>query len=171
MPRIKCNLSTGEIELKGSESFIGLNFDKIQNLLNEIIGVKKVNVLKKVKTKQRPILVAKMKESQTVVDIKMHVPPEASSILPAGKSSIIEFSVETKAKRPPLKKYIRKEGRPGNQRIVVEVAKQKEHEISIASLREKFGLSESKIGGIIRDAEKLGKLRRSINGSFTWTQD
>ena len=60
---------------------------------------------------------------------------------------------------------------PGHQRIVVEVAEQKPTEISIASLKEKFGLSESKIGGIIRDAEKLGKIRRVMNGSYVWTQD
>ena len=60
---------------------------------------------------------------------------------------------------------------PGHQRIVVEVVEQKPREISIASLREKFGLSESKIGGIIRDAEKFGKIKRVMNGSYVWSQD
>ena len=41
----------------------------------------------------------------------------------------------------------------------------------MASLKEKFGLSESKIGGIIRDAEKLDKIRSVMNGSYVWTQD
>jgi hypothetical protein len=54
---------------------------------------------------------------------------------------------------------------------VVEVVEQKPREISLASLKEKFGLSESKIGGIIRDAEKLGKIRKSLNGSYAWTQE
>jgi hypothetical protein len=77
--------------------------------------------------------------------------------------------IELKAKRPPLRKYIRKEGMPGHQRNVVEVVEQKPSEISIASLKEKFGLSDSKIGGIIRDAEKLGKIKRVMNGSYAWT--
>jgi len=50
----------------------------------------------------------------------------------------------------PLRKYIRKEGMPGQQKIVVEVVQQKPKEISVASLKEKFGLSDSKIGGKIR---------------------
>jgi hypothetical protein len=33
MPRIKFNLLTKEIEVKGSESFIESNFNKVQDLL------------------------------------------------------------------------------------------------------------------------------------------
>ena len=80
-----------------------------------------------------------------------------------------EFAHELKATRPPVRKYIRKEGMPGHQKTVVEVVEQKQNEISIAALKEKFGLSESKIGGIIRDAEKLGKIKRVMNGSYSWT--
>jgi hypothetical protein len=57
---------------------------------------------------------------------------------------------------------------PGHQRVVVEVVERKPREISIASLKEKFGLSEAKIGGVIRDGEKLGKIRRVMNGSYAW---
>jgi predicted transcriptional regulator of viral defense system len=73
--------------------------------------------------------------------------------------------------RPPLRKYIRKVGKPGQERIVVEVAEQKPKAISLESLKEKFGLSDSKIGGIIRDAEKFGKIKRVMNGSYVWSQD
>jgi hypothetical protein len=168
MPSIKFNLLTKEIEMKGSESFIESNFNKIQDLLVESFGVEKMIVSRKTKTNQEPISFVKMKESQAGTEIKRHELSEASQILPAMKSSIPEFSHESKAKRPPLRKYIRKEGMPGHQKIVVEVVEQKPREISIASLKEKFGLSESKIGGIIRDAEKLGKLRRVMNGSYAW---
>jgi hypothetical protein len=168
MPSIKFNLLTKEIEMKGSESFIESNFNKIQDLLVESFGVEKMIVSRKTKTNQEPISFVKMKESQAGTEIKRHELSEVSQILPAMKSSIPEFSHESKAKRPPLRKYIRKEGMPGHQKIVVEVVEQKPREISIASLKEKFGLSESKIGGIIRDAEKLGKLRRVMNGSYAW---
>jgi hypothetical protein len=168
MPRIKFNRLTKEIEMKGSESFIESNFDKIQDLLVESFGVEKKMASGKTKTNQEPLSVAERKESHAGAGIKRHE-RSAPPIFSAAKSSIAEFSVESKAKRPPLRKYIRKEGMPGHQRIVVEVAEQKPTEISIASLKEKFGLSESKIGGIIRDAEKLGKIRRVMNGSYAWT--
>lgn len=109
-----------------------------------------------------------MKESQSGAEIDRHELTKPFPVLPATKSSIHEFSHEVTANRPPLRKYIRKEGMPGHQRIVIEVVEQKPKEISIASLKEKFGLSDSKIGGIIRDAEKLGKVRRSQNGSYSW---
>lgn len=129
--------------MKGSESFIESNFNKVQDLLVECFGVKKIMVLKETKKNQELMSVVIMKESQN--------------------------GLESKAKRPPLRKYIRKEGMPGHERIVVEVAQEKQTEISIASLREKFGLSDSKIGGIIRDAEREGKIKRVMNGSYSWT--
>jgi hypothetical protein len=171
MSSIKYNQVTQEIEVKGSESFIESNFNKIQDLLVESIGVKKMIVSGKTKTNQEPISFVKMKEYQAGTEINRRALPKASPMSPATKSSIPEISDESKAKRPPLRKYIRKEGMPGHQRVVVEVAEQKPKEISFASLKEKFGLSESKIGGIIRDAEKLGKIRRVMNGSYVWTQE
>jgi hypothetical protein len=126
-------------------------------------------VSRKTKTNEEPMALAVIKEYQASADIKMRELSEGSQILPATKLSIPEVSQELKVNRPPLRKYIRKEGMPGHQRIVVEVAEQKSSEISIAALKEKFGLSESKIGGIIRDAEKLGKIRRVMNGSYSWT--
>jgi hypothetical protein len=123
----------------------------------------------KAKANQESISNIKMKESQAGIEIKRHERSTASPILPAATFSQSEFSHELKTKRPPLRKYIRREGTPGHQRIVVEVVEQKPGEISIASLKEKFGLSDSKIGGIIRDAEKLGKVKRVMNGLFAWT--
>jgi hypothetical protein len=160
MPSIKFNLLTKEIEMKGSESFMESNFNKIQDLLGESFGVKDKMVSRKKMTNQDPISFATMKAPQL---------SQASQILPATKSAIPEIAHDLGAKRPPLRKYIRKEGLPGHQRIVVEVVEQKPKEISIASLKEKFGLSESKIGGIIRDAEKLGKIKRVMGGSYSWT--
>jgi hypothetical protein len=170
MSSISFNHFTKEIEMKGSESFIESNFDKIQDLLVESFGVKKMVVSRKIKIKQAPISVVKMKEYQAGAEIKRRQPSEAPPILPATKSSMPEISHEIKAKRPPLRKYIRKVGIPGHERTVVEVG-QKPRELSLSSLKEKFGLSESKIGGIIRDAEKLGKIKRVMNGSYVWVQD
>ena len=109
-----------------------------------------------------------MNESLTVAKIKEHQSTEAFPNLPETQSFIPEIIREREAKRPPLKKYIRTVGPPGHQTIVVQVAEEKPNRISITALKEKFGLSESKIGGIIRDAEKLGKIRKAMNG-YVWT--
>ncbi len=169
MSGIKLNYLTKEIELKGSESFIESNFDKIQDLMTESFGVEKMIAPRKTKINQEPISVVKMKESQISAEITGHELSAASPILPATKSSLPEIPHESKATRPPLRKYIRKVGIPGHERTVVEVVEQKPRELSLASLKEKFGLTESKIGGIIRDAEKLGKIKRGMNGSYSWT--
>jgi len=171
MSVIKFNQLTKEIEMMGPESFIESNFNEIQNLLDETFGVKKMIASRKTKTNKEPISSVAMKESEAGAELKRRELSETSLISAATNSSFSEISHESKAKRPPLRKYIRKEGIPGQQRITVEVVEQKPREISIASLREKFGLSESKIGGIVRDAEKLGKIRKAQNGSYVWMQD
>jgi hypothetical protein len=171
MPGIKFNQLTREIEIKGSESFIESNFDKIQDLLVESFGVEKKMALKEAKTIQDPISVVAMRDSQADPEIRIDELSGAYPISTAENPFISEYSQEFKAKRPPLRKYIRREGEPGHQRIVVEIVERKRPEISIASLKEKFGLSDSKIGGIIRDAEKLGKIRRGMNGAYAWSQD
>jgi hypothetical protein len=171
MPSIKFNQLTKEIEVKGSESFIASNFNRIQDLLVENFGVKKMIVSRETKANQEPQSFMKMKELQANAELKRHERSEASPMPSTTKSGCSELSQEPMVKRQPLRKYIRKEGMPGQQRIVVEVAEQKPREITIASLKEKFGLSESKIGGIIRDGEKLGKIRRVMNGSYVWAQD
>jgi hypothetical protein len=170
MSSIKFNQMTKEIEVTGSESFIESNFDKIQDLLVERFGMKKMLASRKTEETQEPISLVKMKESPDA-EVKRHELSEVSSISPATASATSEISHETKANRPPLRKYIRKVGIPGHQRIVVQVVEQKPREISVASLKEKFGLPESKIEGIFRDAEKLGKIRKDMSGSYVWMQD
>ena len=171
MSSLKFNCLTKEIELEGSESFIESNFDKIQDLMMNSFGVKREMVSRMKEIKQEPILDVKVNESQADAEIKGHELSEVSQLSPATKSPIPEFSNEVRVNRPPLRKYIRKVGMPGQERIVVEVAEQKPKAISLESLKEKFGLSDSKIGGIIRDAEKFGKIKRVMNGSYVWSQE
>jgi hypothetical protein len=171
MSSIKFNYLTKEIELEGSESFIESNFDKIQDLITKSLGVKRMMVSRMTEIKQEPTLAEKTKESQIDTEIKGRELSEVSQLSPSAKSPISEFSNEVRVNRPPLRKYIRKVGMPGQERIVVEVAEQKPKSISLESLKDKFGLSDSKIGGIIRDAEKFGKIKRVMNGSYVWSQD
>jgi hypothetical protein len=173
MSSIKCNCLTKEIEMemKGSESFIESNFDKIEDLIIESFGVKRNMISRITKANQEPVSVVIMKESQKAADVIGHELSTTSTLAPTTISTITEISHEFRANRPPLRKYIRKVGAPGHERTVVEIVEQKPKEITLASLREKFGLSDSKIGGIIRDAEKLGKPRRVMNGSYAWAQE
>ena len=156
--------------MKGSEAFIESNFNQIQDLLVESFGVKRKMLSRKAteKPNQEPISSAIMKEAQTGAEIARRESSEALATLPATESSIPEISQEIKVNRPPLRKYIRYVGAPGHQKISIQVIKENPSEISIDSLKEKFGLSESKIEGIIRDAEKLGKVKRVMNGSYVW---
>jgi hypothetical protein len=166
MSGIKFNYLTNGIEMKGSESFIESNFNKIQDLLIETFGVKKKMTSRSTEKNREPLLGVMLKETQAKVEAA--ATSNASQISQATAFPIHEIRHELTAKRPPLRKYIRKEGTPGHQRTVVEVAELKPQEISISSLKKKFGLSDSKIGGIIRDAEKLGKIRRAVDGSYVW---
>jgi hypothetical protein len=170
MPSIKFNQLTKEIEMKGSEAFIESNFNQIQDLLVESFGAKRKMLSRKAteEPNQESISSAIMKEAQTGAEIARRESSEALATLPATEPSIPEISQEIRVTRPPLRKYIRKVGIPGHERIVVEVAEQKTSVISVDSLKDKFGLSESKIEGIIRDAEKLGKVKRVMNGSYVW---
>jgi uncharacterized membrane protein len=173
MSSIKYHHLTKEIEIEGTEAFIEANVSKIQNLLIESHGEIRRMLSKEAKKKanQEPTSFVKKKEPQAVTEIARRNISETLSTLPATESSAPEISHDLKANRPPLRKYIRREGIPGHERAVVEVIEKRQKEISIAALKEKFGLSESKIEGIIRDAEKLGKVRRVMNGSYVWTQD
>jgi hypothetical protein len=168
---MKFNFLTREIEMEGTEAFVESNFTMIQNLLVESYGVKEKMPSRKTKTRpnQEPMPFVKLEESQT--ETAKPGPSKTLSTLPATEPSVPEISRDSRAARPPLRKYIRRESILGHERTVVEVAGQKPKEISITSLKEKFGLSESKIEGIIRDAEKLGKVRKVMNGSYVWSQD
>lgn len=143
MPRIKFSYLTHEIEISGPESFVAEIFDWIGEPLNESIGVER-----------KKMLTAEASFEKTN-DIQGSTSTAASSA-PA-------------AKRPPLRKYIRREGSPGQERIVVEVAQEKPAEMTLASLKEKFGLTGSKFGAI-RDAETLGTARRRLHESSPWKQ-
>jgi hypothetical protein len=168
MSSMKFNHLTREIEMKGSESFIESNFSQIQDLLVESFGAKEKMASRRTKETQEPISNVTMKESQTGAEIERHELSKVLATVPTAQPSIPEISQEIKVNRPPLRKYIRKVGIPGHERIVVEVAEHKPSVISVDSLKDKFGLSESKIEGIIRDAEKLGKVKRVMNGSYVW---
>lgn len=169
MSGIRFNHSTKEIEMAASKSFIAAYFNKVQDLLVERFGEKtKMAVSRITNMNQKPASGGKSQEAPLNAGAKRHELSGVSLGSPPAASAIPGIPFALEANRPPLRKYIRKEGIPGNQRIVVQVAEQKPKEISLASVKEKFGLAESKVGETIRDAEKLGRIRRAMNASYPY---
>jgi hypothetical protein len=175
MNSIKFNQATKEIEIKGSGSFIESNFDVIGDLLTESLGVIKTKGSTKTKSDVIPVLWVETVEPQATEAIKIPDVIETPEIALATQRDILEAPQEPKVKRPPVRKYfntlgklIRSEDTSINKDQVSDPIRQISQGISIASLKDKFGLSEQQIEVIIRDAEKQGRARRDLDGSYVW---
>jgi hypothetical protein len=174
MSNIKFNSTTKEIEIKGSESFIESNFYQIQALLIEGFGGKKAKVSKQIKADKEPLLSGENREPTTEV-LRTSEISEAPEELPATKPVIHEVPQAPKVTRPPVRKYfstlgkcIRSEDTSINKPQTTDVIGHIPEELSVASLKEKFGLSEKQIEEIIKDAEKQGRVRKDLDGSYVW---
>ena len=176
MNSIKFNQATKEIELNGSESFIQSNFDMIEELLTESLGVIKAKRTVGTKAEEKPVLWVETIEPQATEAIKIAgVIESPSATATATPQDILEASQEPKVKRPPARKYfntlgqlIRSEDTSVSKVEAAEPVRQISSGISISSLKEKFGLSKQQIDVIIRDAEKQGRARRDPDGSYIW---
>jgi hypothetical protein len=166
MTGIKFSHLTKEIELKGSDSFIESNFDKIHELLIESFGVGKKMISRRTKAKREPVSGLKVYESQTRDEMGRREPFNANQSSPTIMTSVPHISHEVKMNRPPVRKYIRKVGIPGQEKIMVEALEQKPRELSLAQLKEKFGLSEAKNGGTIWHAQRRDRVRKDFNKSY-----
>ena len=174
MSDIRCNPMTREIEIIGSESFIEAHFQKIEALMIESFGEKE---------EQASILTGMDKElllsSETKGPIREALRSAEISItpseLPTTRPESSEAPQAPKVARPPVRKYfntlgklIRSEDTSINKSQPVDVLGHTPEELSVASLREKFGLSERQIEEIIKDAEKQGRVRKDLDGSYVW---
>jgi hypothetical protein len=171
MSSIRYNLATKEIEIEGPESFIEANFSRIQDLLIEGFGISKSEKIRKPKIDEGPVLIITGEESEIIWAIK---PPEASKAseeLKADAAEIPEVPIERKVQRPPVRKYIRKDDRLNNRDKIDNLIKKIPEKISIASLKEKLGLTEQQIEVVLREAEKQGKIRKEMDGSYVWCYD
>ena len=144
MASIKFNTATKEIEIKGPESFIESNFDKIMDLLTDSLGVKKKKLSRKTRAVKEPILSVETNESQTTEVIGIPEVDEAPEAVLATEPVIHEAPQETKVKRPPLRIYIRAGAKTVYTSQTVDHNEQVPEMISLASLKEKFGLTQQK---------------------------
>ena len=144
MAGIKFNTATKELEIKGPESFIESNFDKIMDLLTDSLGIKKKKLSRKTKAVKEPILSVETNESQTLEVIDIPEVVEVPETVLATEPVIPEVLQERKVKRPPLRIYIRDGAKTVYKSHSVDHNEQVPERISLASLKEKFGLSQQK---------------------------
>ena len=173
MSGITFNQTTKEIEIKGPESFIESNFHKIEDILKESLGTMK-KVSGKTTANRKIRLSDEIQKPQTTQVMKTSEgsAPETPAATKPGVQKIPEA---VKATRPPVRKYFNTLGKPirsedtsiGKNQAVGLIGRTPEG-ISIASLKEKFGLSQQQIEGIIKDAERHGRVRKYLNGSYVW---
>lgn len=174
MSSIAFNQTTKEIEIKGPESFIESNLHKIEAIMRESFATMKKKVSGKTTTNREIRLSDEIQKSQTtqVMRISEISAPETQA---AAKPGVQEVPEAPKATRPPVRKYfntlgkhIRSEDTSIGKNQAVGLIGRTPEGISIASLKEKFGLSQQQIEGIIKDAEKHGRVRKYLNGSYVW---
>jgi hypothetical protein len=170
---ITFNQTTKEIEIKGPDSFIESNFHKIEDIVREsFVTMKKVSG--KTTTNREIRLSDEIQKPQTIQVMKASEGsvPETPAATKPGVQKVPEAP---KATRPPVRKYFNTLGKPirsedtsiGKDQAASHIGRTLEG-ISITSLKEKFGLSQQQIEGIIKDAEKHGRVRKYLNGSYVW---
>ena len=144
MAGIKFNTATKEIEIKGPESFIESNINKIMDLLTDSLGIKKKKLSRKTKAVKEPILSVETNESQTLEVIDIPEVVEVPETVLATEPVIPEAPQEPKVKRPPVRIYIRDGAKTIYKSQSADHNEQVPEMISLASLKEKFGLSQQK---------------------------
>jgi hypothetical protein len=173
MSAITFNQTTKEIEIKGPDSFIESNFHKIEHIVREsFVTMKKVSG--KTSANREIRLSDEIQQPQTTQLMKASK-DSAPETQAAAKPGVQKIPEAPKATRPPVRKYFNTLGKPirsedtsiGKDQTVGHVGRTPDG-ISITSLKEKFGLSQQQIEGIIKDAEKHGRVRKYMNGSYVW---
>lgn len=167
MSVIRFNLITKEVTIEGPEPFVDGKFDEIRELMKASFrgaerrrptcpkGDGQTRPLKDgepwiaATTKGRPVRYGRKRRSDT---------------RPASEASPDEV-----AQVPPVRRYIlRKAGTPSAKDRVATLPQEDAGRVSIESLKEKLGVTERQIIGILREAEKEGRVRRELDGSYFW---
>jgi hypothetical protein len=144
--RIRFNPVTKEIEIEGSEEFVKAYFNKLQNMIS---GASSETVEESKAVKVRPAKKAKaVKATPGKKEPKAAKPRAAAK--KAGKT----------AKKPPGIKRVT------HIDMIVGIIQGSTEGISTAELKEKTGLAESQIWGIVNRAKKMGKIKQAKRGMY-----
>jgi hypothetical protein len=164
MCMIRFNLTTKEIEIEGAESFIDEHFDMLKKLAIERSHVKKTSVGRSDEYTPEGFFTKREDENTALI-----VATESPELHEITKTETAELQHEIKPPRSPVRKYIlRKAGSASNQDSIANLAKEAAGKVSLMSLRDKLGLTEQQIAGILREAEKQGRVRKDADGSYVW---
>jgi hypothetical protein len=162
MYMIRFNLTTKEIEIEGSESFIDTLFNEIKELAAERSQVRNTRAERRDEDAPEGFW-AERKDSKLIAATGK---PELHE---TRKTETAEIQRDMKPLRPPVQKYIlRKAGRTTTPDQIATLAKETAGKVSLVSLKDKLGLTEQQISGILREAEKQGMVRKDADGSYVW---
>lgn len=174
MSDIRFNPTSREIEITGSESFIEAHFHQVRALMIESFGEKKEKTSQHTGVNKDPSTSGETKELATEAS-KAVKSFDASKKIQAANTEEQETPPVPRVARPPVRKYfntlgqlIRSEDTSINKSQPVDALEQTQEELSVASLRKKFGLSERQVEEVMKDAEKQGRVRKDHDGSYVW---
>lgn len=168
MSSIRFNQMTKEITIEGSESFVESNFGKVKDLLFESLGVKKQR--ESLKTSRAAKRLQPIETPEQLIPNEIIVSEESATAedVSTKESTIPEDLEGVKTSSLPIQECILREDGPSNRDNVCSSTKEMPARLSLASLKEKFGLTESQIERIIADAEKQGRIRKDMDGTYVW---
>jgi hypothetical protein len=169
MCKIRFNLKTKEIEIAGPESFVDAYFNQVEELAAARHNGKKQRKAQTHPRDEKPLSAnhaVKTENAETVKKGKIlrfhHKPRE-------NRSPMQDVSLDMKSQEPPVRRYIlRKAGTSITRERIATLANEDSGRVSIESLKEKLGVTEQQIAGILREAEKQGRVRRDADGSYVW---
>ncbi|MEI7637705.1 MAG: hypothetical protein WCJ37_10395 [Syntrophus sp. (in: bacteria)] len=166
--RIKFNPETKEIEIEGSERFVGIYFDKIQAMLSgiqEAVAAAPVK-LKSIKAPmEKPSKEKALKEKPVRKVRQSKKTPKVAELVIEQLAKKIRQS--KKAQKVAKEEVIRVKGKRGDMSEAVLALIQSSPEgISTAELKEKTGLAERQIWSIIAIAKKSGKIKQEKRGVY-----
>jgi len=169
--RIKFNPVTKEIEIEGSEKFVGIYFDKIQAMLagtQEVVAAAPVKPKPIKALKEKPVKPVKEK----VIKEKPVRKTRQSKKTPVVAEPVIE-QLAKKIRQSKKAQKVAKEGVPelkgkrGNMsKTVLALILDSPEGISTTELEEKTSLKDRQIWAIVANAKKAGKIKQAKHGVY-----
>ena len=168
MASIRFNQMTKEIVIEGSESFVESNLGKFKDLIFESLGVKKQRASLKTRRASKRLQPVEIPEQLIPNEIIVSEESAIAENVSTKESMIPEDLEGVKTSGLPIQERILAEDGPINRDSVCSSTKEMPARLSLASLKEKFGLTERQIEKIIAEAEKEGRIRKDMDGTYVW---
>lgn len=169
MSIIRFNLTTKEIVIEGTDSFVEGIFDKIKELMTASFRGDERLGIRTVPGDEKPMTATQVAEPENNTAITAVIEVGRRRRRRSVAPPVPERPPEMTEQRPPVRKYIlRKAGTESNKKTIANVTEEGTGRVSIESLKERLGLTEQQAAEILRDAEKQGRVRKAEDGSYVW---